>query len=135
MINNLDLCNNMSQSFCCINTLKFYITPKTLPLIIFKLLNVVVFPNGWYRTHNRNIAWVRWFPTENHMILWGWVTRWVFHVEKLLHKWWTFIGKWHLVKEIYPKLTNISGKKISMKINYRYISPYWCVYIYINVPW
>ena len=68
------------------------ITPETLPLIIFELLNVFVFPNGWYITENRNIASVRWFPTEKQMILWGWVTRWVCHVEKLRDKWWKKIS-------------------------------------------
>ena len=38
--------NYMSYSFGGIDTLKYDITPHTLPLIVFKPLNEVILPNG-----------------------------------------------------------------------------------------
>ena len=55
--------------FGSIDTLKFDFTPETLPLIIFKALNVVIFPNELNRSNNIDIAHMRWFLTEEVMIL------------------------------------------------------------------
>ena len=57
----------------------------------FKPLNAVIFPNGWNRTDTLGIAYIWWLPTEEVMILWGWVTRGLYHVKILRDKWRTKI--------------------------------------------
>ena len=69
----------MSQIFGRVNSLKYVIAPKTLPLVIVKLLNVIIFP---YRVYEIMLlissrSQIK-FP--KHVInMWWWVTGGIRH--------------------------------------------------------